>query len=152
MPMAHHCDIPYVFACIYLHGFSFERSHESNTAEIAGSTRQGGFGLQRWLQNWACHKPRGDGGPGKPALSEAEGFGRAKLDEKSGLCESASPAQPRGWMKACRMKHKPPMLLTIALARDDIQNGRPPPNHCIRTRIYVCSTGVRCRRISLGLA
>ena len=37
--MPHQRDIPYVFACIYLHGFSSERSSESNTAEIVGSTR-----------------------------------------------------------------------------------------------------------------
>jgi len=37
--MPYHGDIPNVFACIYLHGFPSERSHESNTAEIAGSTQ-----------------------------------------------------------------------------------------------------------------
>src|SRR5262249_39512268 len=44
-----HRDIPDVFACIYLHGFSFERSSESNTAEKGGSTgedrRQARIGL-----------------------------------------------------------------------------------------------------------
>src|SRR6266567_6260675 len=63
MPMAHQCDIPYVFACIHFHGFSSERSHESNTAEIVGSTQGWAMGLSFGLKNWACHKSRGDGCP-----------------------------------------------------------------------------------------
>src|SRR6266542_1945929 len=55
MPMPHQRDIPYVFACIHFHGFSFERSHESNTAEIAGSTQEGGLrALGLGLQHGPC--------------------------------------------------------------------------------------------------
>src|SRR2546430_1829595 len=64
MPMAYQCDIPYVFACIHFHGFSSERSHESNTAEIAGSTREGGaLSFSFELKYCPRHKPRGDGCP-----------------------------------------------------------------------------------------
>src|SRR6266496_6306782 len=55
MPMPHQRDIPYVFACIHFHGFFFERSHESNTAEIAGSTQEGGLrALGLGLQHGPC--------------------------------------------------------------------------------------------------
>src|SRR5262249_2755606 len=55
--MAHHRDIPDVFACIYLHGFSFERSSESNTAEKGGSTREGrrqAAGVRRQASGTKC--------------------------------------------------------------------------------------------------
>ena len=138
MPMAHQCDIPYVFACIHFHGFSSERSHESNTAEIAGSTRGWALGLSFGLKNWSCTNHVGTGALTRPV--------ERQLDDKSlrvgrtVLCDQLQiPKPPRyAWSPMHRLIARL-LLLIVALGifQPSLEAfSAEPPHACCLRRLH----------------
>src|SRR5438874_13337005 len=138
MPMAHQCDIPYVFACIHFHGFSSERSHESNTAEIAGSTRGWALGLSFGPKYCARHKHVRTGALTRPV--------ERQLDDKYGRVTrtpfpiSCTVPNPRA-MLSSPMPRLTARLLLLIVALGIFQPlleafSAEPPHACCLRRLH----------------